>query len=1483
MKYTFFLFAVIITLYALVTAVTAQDYTSYFIDPIHIFNDTDQSLYVNITNEGNIYMTGNLTTIGNMSAFDINVTNDVCITGGNCLSSLIVGNFTGATFYDNAGGDTITTAAETIEFDSTLTNIGNSITIENDVNISINEDGMYYIDVGVGVRLGSGTRAGFDIDIQRSINNGAWATIDGTLSHGYGRITSQYHANPAFSLYIYLNAGDKLRILGDSQVGTFVTRAKASSFTIIRMNGAKGDTGIQGQRGAEGTNFSGWNSTQDGPTFLWNTTDFVGIGRTDPITQLHIQTTNRSVTNVITIAGSRSVADSELGILWRDRNVGGVDTNEAGRIFTRRDGTDDEFDLILGGALNHISQEVIHITGLENFVGIGTANPVTRLEISGDSDNDPADAHLTITDSDTTAGSSRPSLRFNDNSGLLGYIEGQDTSPSGFINFRDASDNKLMVIDLDNGNVGIGSTAPTEKLQIIDGNLSFKINDTDAGHSGQSKGIIMGQTHFAFGLDYFSILAQDDDTGISITAGGKGTPSTFGYNFAFASGSTANVRKLNIIDNIANKQTRFVGSIAGAAEAYPLVFGVADTTWSQVPAAFTIEVNTTANTLYLNSSGNVGIGTDSPNELLVINSTTGKAIVRVESDAAAAGFVADRGSANSAVALTAGGNGNFLFDKTDLFLIQARTRAEVLAGSGASADSKLAINGSTGYVGIGTAAPTALLHVNGSAAAVSMLFQNTQTNGMAQLVFKNDAQTFAIRVSGGDDDSLIFRDATNTANRLVVETSGDIGIGMDDPSEKLEVDGNLRLSDDDNLILSRPNGADDFGYQLGHSGSETSAGTRGSFYPQDADSWMTFYVIPNGNPSNAASGLSLFNTDFVADDTNWERLRFQAGISDYVIDADTGGTGQTHPINFQIDSVTKMTLNNDTGFVGIGTSSPDEILHVNGGDIKIEDTSNPNLEIDATGAGGITYQLFSTDNTAGAGGGKFTINDGSAHRFVIDSGNVGINTTTPDSTLNVFGTMNVTDDADFKTKVYIGTERCNVLTNRNGACVDGLFSARGSALFEADKYGIGISSSSFNDSEMATFNIGTGLFDNVSLTFCDVTNDPFTIANVGNILGVFASAESEVATFDILGFINSSCVNVNDDIFGTDDSIALTSATYAFATSPTFFTLDNQLIGINAQRFRINLLASSGTRRALFNIGTAAVGTHGLDIDMNVNGFGGTAALHILHHTNGSDVNLTTSNGLIIEADLSDHNNGTYTALNLPLIASGNGMVKVGIEMDEGYDFMIRSGEVIEANFSWYYNTTATINVTDEFTDSTILTNVFELNGSETYHGNDVNFTRITFSLSTESTVNNNLIFYYCNGTDYLTFTPSDGTDGMRNSGTVEFASPVDRGICNFRIDGTAFENAANLTYIAIQRTKNIVPTTAVVRLVSIHLEGSGEQMFVAHSSIRMQPRIVIPYICETKTRGAWYYNDDINEHCACRGDPLAWEQMDGGGATGCS
>ena len=132
------------------------------------------------------------------------------------------------------------------------------------------------------------------------------------------------------------------------------------------------------------------------------------------------------------------------------------------------------------------------------------------------------------------------------------------------------------------------------------------------------------------------------------------------------------------------------------------------------------------------------------------------------------------------------GIGRILFgNNTDTDLVQIHAKTDGANDNGALIFSTQPDGGSLtermrithdGDGGSGTTSPSTKLHLEDSSA-----------NSIVQLTWKNDARDWRLGVHGGVSDSLVLYDNTASATRMVVNSSGNVGIGTTSPSQLLHV------------------------------------------------------------------------------------------------------------------------------------------------------------------------------------------------------------------------------------------------------------------------------------------------------------------------------------------------------------------------------------------------------------------------------------------------------------------------------------------------------------------------------------------------------------------------------------------------------------------------------------------------------------------------------------------------------------------------
>jgi hypothetical protein len=191
--------------------------------------------------------------------------------------------------------------------------------------------------------------------------------------------------------------------------------------------------------------------------------------------------------------------------------------------------------------------------------------------------------------------------------------------------------------------------------------------------------------------------------------------------------------------------------------------------------------------LHITSAGLVGIGTSSPGGRLVV-ADPGTA---VPTTGYGTGLMVARADGLIGLAIGDIGSGNASY-------LQAKNFT--------NADTKpIALNPSGGNVGIGTTAPSALLHLGVASAAV---------DGTKGVRIANLGGTVAMFECGVSSDSYIgtlsasdFSIRTNNAPRISVTNAGNVGIGTTSPDAELDVNGRIYLAEGNELAWHNGAGA----------------------------------------------------------------------------------------------------------------------------------------------------------------------------------------------------------------------------------------------------------------------------------------------------------------------------------------------------------------------------------------------------------------------------------------------------------------------------------------------------------------------------------------------------------------------------------------------------------------------------------------------------------------------------------------------------
>ncbi|MEK6406000.1 MAG: hypothetical protein AABN34_03450 [Acidobacteriota bacterium] len=211
-------------------------------------------------------------------------------------------------------------------------------------------------------------------------------------------------------------------------------------------------------------------------------------------------------------------------------------------------------------------------------------------------------------------------------------------------------------------------------------------------------------------------------------------------------------------------------------------FSIEDVTAARVP--FTITGGAPTNSLFVSTTGRVGLRTATPG--LDLHISTGDTPAHRLEQTNASGFTAQTWD-------VAGNEANFFVrDVTGGSRLPFRIRP-------GAPTSSIDISAS-GNVGIGTASPSGLLHVNSSSNMDHLLIQSsTSSNFRFQKGTATDFGTMSFNtgatrkyfVSHFNDDTLRITHDAGSVNDLVITSSGNVGIGTITPAGKLDVNGSI--------------------------------------------------------------------------------------------------------------------------------------------------------------------------------------------------------------------------------------------------------------------------------------------------------------------------------------------------------------------------------------------------------------------------------------------------------------------------------------------------------------------------------------------------------------------------------------------------------------------------------------------------------------------------------------------------------------------
>ena len=669
---------------------------------------------------------------------------------------------------------------------------------------------------------------------------------------------------------------------------------------------------------------------------------------------------------------------------------------------------------------------------LNGNVGIGTLSPEKKLDIRSPN----AEIQIYGNSTGDTAGIRISANNNNTNAPLLYlYASGTDqacqiVSQYNYpIKFYVNNYEKLIIAK--SGNVGIGTTTPTQKLDIYGGNLVIRTAQDENGDAS-----------IYFGTPHTSVPTLNK---CAIIAEGQGDLSRSKLNFCLSEGGntyadavtlshsrmcidhTGNVgiglgsvtpkQKLSIDGKIAFQGGEFSDGSCGmsyyhGAQSTERPFILFDSSGSTVIRS--VDNNTTdgiklqtydgTDRITIINNGNVGIGTTNPQSLLHL-AGAGDVILRLQADTNNSGegdnpMIEFRQDGNLLTGVIGTGNlPNGVGSNDTAMYLQHCGGNGIIFLSGPSQDNqatsveRMRIT-NTGNVGIGTTSPNYKLDVNGTFNCTSLT------------------------VGGDDINSLI-----NIGTNIFEGTDTKVSIGT---TEKYD---NAILSidvGDEGTMLSSPDKSQ-FLWRIKHDekwGMYWSTETSGNNYYIHNDANPNQIVFVGNNVSKAA--IDLDNGAFWSKD--WYYLKGNGGI--YWQDHG-GGWHMDESTTIKVYGTKHVQCTNNLYVdekIGIGTNSPKGKLHIYESSGTVHSSTNGTIILEHGNNGGASSIIFKSKVNSGSDYGYIqyqdsssvnasgeeakliigTQNDSSDDIILLPSGNVGVGTTVPTEILDVNGNIKLT-------------------------------------------------------------------------------------------------------------------------------------------------------------------------------------------------------------------------------------------------------------------------------------------------------------------------------------------------------------------------------------------------------------------------------------------------------------------------------------------
>jgi hypothetical protein len=716
--------------------------------------------------------------------------------------------------------------------------------------------------------------------------------------------------------------------------------------------------------------------------------------------------------------------------IYYDLDLGKIVSEEAQRI-------SNEFDVTSTTTLATVS----------GYVGIGTSNPQYTLDVSG---------NFRITGTSTLATTTISKLNLAAN--LTGFLR----VDNGVISTTTVTDGTVTSVDM---------TVPTGLA--ISGNPITATGTLaltyDTGYEGvKTASTTQWQTAFNWGnhatVGYLTTVAYTDLTGNPsdvLTAGTGLSWSTDTLNWSSTGLSWVgnSISDAYLDDDLTISGGSINNSPVGATTPSTGVFTNTTSTNNTVTGSSTL-ATTTASNLTVNGNtiitGSLGLTgtrivkgwfTDLEVTNNIVGSITGNAAT-VTTNANLTGPITSVGNATAIASQTGTGTtfvmntsptlvtpvlgvasatsidfgGTTLLSSRDL-TIDTGGAFNISLSSAAGDDftvdtDKFVVEGDTGYVGIGTTTPNALLDIGGgsqisaafemgillkqnSTKITGLQFENTNSAGQSRFIAIADNDEYGIftvpgttvegdwfgvnkndgvflisnsyRAMGiGTEKSYDLTFGTNDIARVTIKNDGKVGIGTTTPTSKLSVNGAITITADYDVLQPTSIFRQSSGDKLVFAG-----GTTGFQFNNTANSAPLVNILNTGSVGIGTTAPT--SKLYVNDNTTsvWAAIINQNSATGYGLLVDGNATNSDPIFKVSNDGTNSLLRVQGNGYVGIGEGSPSQELSIVG-DIQLEETTSDDTGVIYKGA-----NRFIHNYTAPGANGKNTFIGINAGNFTM--------------------------------------------------------------------------------------------------------------------------------------------------------------------------------------------------------------------------------------------------------------------------------------------------------------------------------------------------------------------------------------------------------------------------------------------------------------------------------------------------------------------